>query len=326
MKKFVLLVIITLTLLLIALFFFARGGYGGNPSGFLVEGDTLYVIDSGIHESFEGAPRLPIKTKPAVWVVDLKEEKLKTIKKFSDNKDEVYQGFYKSRIQNFQERAAKELTVKGKTFTLNVRDYPGEQFTNKIQLKDENGNLKEIEIPDKKFWQLFLDNSGNIYLYDRKHDYRGDTTEFLYLFDESTNQVTASITLPSRNFISQVQTIDSKIYIVGQSQDEKGNTVAFFVSKYDKSSGKLQEIQKINRKDVLSAVHDRLLFYSQKGSIDGFQPPKVTIYDLSEEKKIAEVIGNGLGPNPIIEIIKTGLAWVLFFLFLPVGLINSLIR
>ena len=153
-----------------------------------------------------------------------------------------------------------------------------------------------------------MDHSGGIYFEAFYRFPNGDYTTYFYIFDPQKEEIIKELSIPVRN-IEYVDFMNSKIYFAGAKSPHEANDYSYLVFEYDKNSEELRQVYKLEKFTGL-AIKNGFMFYGERGSSNGVKPPKVTIYNLLEEKKEAEIIGKGLGPNPLTYYIKFSLMWL----------------
>lgn len=298
-------IILVVGMLVISRFFFK--GYGGSPSGFLIEGNTLYVADSGFSYKPEG-PVLPFlypTTENAVWEIDLDKKRLKKVRR-SD--EEFRQKFMRIGIKGFEGSPIDDLRLEGKTYT--IKNEIG-NLGDEVEIKNQNGDTKIIKVVGKQFRNIISDNAGNIYFEVTQLVPGGTPKTFLFFFDKNTGELSKEIELKLLQ-IAYFHSTNSNIYLFGTGSVIQGGVFPYTVLKYDKSTNQLNEIHRVDSPHVSSAIHNELLFYGERGIITGTKRPRVTIYNFIEERTEAEIVGKGLGPNPITAHIRIGLTWATF--------------
>ena len=185
--------------------------------------------------------------------------------------------------------------------------------------------VKRIEYPGRFFEGIVTDQFGNIYFLGFSLVRNGDPTRYLYLFDTNSYQVTKDIPLPLRG-IDHLYFTDSEIYIFGTQSPKEDNIYPYLVFKYNKVTQELRQIHEVKAAHVNPGVNNGLFFYGIQGYLTGAKQPKIFIYDLEKEKVDAEIVGKGLGPNPLTSFIIIGLSWLLLpFMFL-LGFVFSIFR
>jgi len=299
---------------------FSKRGYGGYPSGFMLEGTTLYVLDNGIKIPGEPPPSFlaPIvpHSKKAIWIIDLDKKRLKDFKKvkndINNDGDEFWQKIQSERSRFHLGDTDNVVTLGDKTFGLvpsgllyrNSKAY-------EIQIKDSSGNLiSKVSPPKGNFQELIAGPTGDLYLVGYTYAERGNYAYFLYLFDRNSNQIKKVVDLPLREVVS-MDFINSDIYLSGLQLQSEDKTHPYLLLKYDESSNKLEEVLKIKSNDISGRViKDGKLFLGEKGNLIGTRPPKVTIIDFTGEIEKTVIVGKGIGPNPVTSIGRFGLIWL----------------
>ena len=109
-------------------------------------------------------------------------------------------------------------------------------------------------------------------------------------------------------FITRIGFLDSKMYVFGEQPAQKYKPPITLLLVYDKQLDKLDEVLRIqSHSTVEGAITGERLFYAERGNLLGSKDPNVTIFNLEQEAEEAKIIGEGIGPNPVMSLTKISL-------------------